>query len=87
VNSQFLNDLLGGTVLHWAEEMRRIRGKTRPSWRILKEVNRILLSLPERLTYDVTTLFWTQDFGGVGGSWKVRMSMVKKASTNEYPNN
>jgi hypothetical protein len=65
-----LNDLLGGRVLHWVEEMRTIRGKTRPSWRILKEVNRILLSLPERLAYDVTTLFWTQDFGCVGGSFK-----------------
>ena len=47
-----LNELLQGQVSHWVEEMRTIRGKTRISRRVLSEVNRALLSLPERLAYE-----------------------------------
>lgn len=46
-----LNELLEGRVSKWVEEMRAIRGKKRLSWRILKEVNRSVLSLPEKLAY------------------------------------
>jgi hypothetical protein len=47
-----LNDLLEGRVSSWVEELRTIRGKTRLSWRILKELNRTILSLPEGLVYE-----------------------------------
>ena len=47
-----LNELLQGQVSNWVEEMRAIRGKARVSWRILREVNRALLSVPERLAYE-----------------------------------
>jgi hypothetical protein len=47
-----LNELLEGRVSSWVHEMRTIRGKTRLSWRILREVNRTLLSVPERLAYE-----------------------------------
>ena len=47
-----LNEALAGTVSNWVEEMREIRGKVRPSWRILGELNRTLLALPERLAYE-----------------------------------
>ncbi|HTE90830.1 MAG TPA: sulfotransferase [Terriglobales bacterium] len=47
-----LNELLGGWVSSWVEEMRTIRGKTRLSWRILRDVNRSLLSVPERAAYE-----------------------------------
>ena len=43
-----LNDLLQGKVANWVNEMREIRGNTRLSWRILRELNRTLLALPER---------------------------------------
>jgi Sulfotransferase domain len=46
-----LNDLLGGRVSSWVDEMRTIRGKRRLSWRILRELNRTVLSVPERLAY------------------------------------
>jgi hypothetical protein len=46
-----LNELLGGRVSSWVEELRGIRGRTRLSWRILKEVNRTILSVPEALAY------------------------------------
>ena len=39
-----LNELLEGQVSSWVEDMRTIRGKTRLSWRILREVNRTLLA-------------------------------------------
>jgi Sulfotransferase family len=48
-----LNELLKGRVSNWVEEMRTIRGKAPFSWRILKDVNRFLLSVPERLAYEV----------------------------------
>jgi hypothetical protein len=47
-----LNELLGGRVSSWVDEMRTIRGKTRLSWRLLKEANRAVLSVPERLAYE-----------------------------------
>jgi hypothetical protein len=47
-----LNELLEGQVSNWVEEMRTIRGKARVSWRILREVNRTVLSVPERLAYE-----------------------------------
>jgi hypothetical protein len=50
--TEHLNDYLNGRVSHWVDEMRTIRDKTRLSWRILKEVNRKLLSIPETLAYE-----------------------------------
>jgi asparagine synthase (glutamine-hydrolysing) len=47
-----LDELLDGRVLSWVEEMRTIRGTTRLNWRILKELNRTILSIPERLAYE-----------------------------------
>ena len=47
-----LNELLEGRVSSWVDEMRTIRGKTRLSWRILRQVNRTMLSIPERLAYE-----------------------------------
>jgi len=48
-----LNELLQGRVSSWVEDMRTIRGNARLSWRILRELNRTLLALPERLAYEV----------------------------------
>ena len=48
-----LNELLEGRVSSWVDEMRTIRGKTRLTWRILRQVNRTMLSVPERLAYEV----------------------------------
>jgi hypothetical protein len=47
-----LNELLEGRVSSWVEEMRTIRGKARPSWRLLRELNLTVLSAPERLAYE-----------------------------------
>lgn len=47
-----LNDLLEGRVSTWVEDMRSIRGKTRLSWHVLREVNRTMLAVPERLAYE-----------------------------------
>jgi hypothetical protein len=47
-----LNRLLEGKVSDWVDELQTIRGKTRPSWRILGELNRIVLAIPERLAYE-----------------------------------
>jgi hypothetical protein len=47
-----LNEVLEGRVSNWVDEMRTIRGETRLSWRILGEVNRTMLSVPERLAYE-----------------------------------
>ena len=47
-----LNELLGGRVSNWVAEMRAIRSKTRPSWRVLRELNLVLFSFPERLAYE-----------------------------------
>jgi len=47
-----LNELLQGRVSSWVEDMRTIQGKTRLSWSILRELNRTLLALPERLVFE-----------------------------------
>jgi hypothetical protein len=47
-----LNEVLEGKVANWVDELRTIQGKTRPSWRILREVNRTVLAIPERLAYE-----------------------------------
>jgi hypothetical protein len=47
-----LNELLKGRVSSWVNEMRTIQGKTRLSWRILREVNLAVLSVPEALAYE-----------------------------------
>ncbi len=47
-----LNELLDGRVSNWVDELRSIRGHTRLDWRILKEVNRTVLSFPERVAYE-----------------------------------
>jgi len=47
-----LNELLDGRVRTWVEEMRAIRGKTRLSWRILRDLNRAVLSLPETIAFE-----------------------------------
>jgi Sulfotransferase family len=46
-----LNQVLKGRVTHWVDDLRTIKGKTRLSWRILKELNRSVLSVPEALAY------------------------------------
>jgi hypothetical protein len=51
-STERLNAFLNGRISSWVEEMRTIRGKTRLSWQILKEVNRKVLSVPERLAYE-----------------------------------
>ena len=47
-----LNELLEGRVSSWVDEIPTIRGKTRLTWRILRQVNRTMLSVPERLAYE-----------------------------------
>jgi hypothetical protein len=47
-----LNEVLDGRVQGWVEEMRAIRGRTRLSWRVLRDVNRAVLSIPERVAYE-----------------------------------
>jgi asparagine synthase (glutamine-hydrolysing) len=47
-----LNELLDGRILSWVEEMREIRGTTRLNWRIVKELNRTILSVPETVAYE-----------------------------------
>ena len=47
-----LNEMLEGRVTHWVEEMRGLRSRRRPSWRILEAINRILFALPERSAYE-----------------------------------
>jgi hypothetical protein len=56
-STERLNEYLEGRVSHWVDEMRTVRDKTRLSWRILKEVNRKLLSIPERLAYEAYHVF------------------------------
>ena len=51
-STERLNELLDGRVSSWVDEMRTIRGRTRLSWRILRELNRTVLSVPERLAYE-----------------------------------
>jgi Sulfotransferase family len=47
-----LNETLQGRVSNWVDEMQAIRGKTRMSWRILREVNRTIFAPPERIAYE-----------------------------------
>jgi hypothetical protein len=47
-----LNELLEGRVSTWVDDMRTIRSRTRLSWRILRELNRTVLSVPERVAYE-----------------------------------
>jgi hypothetical protein len=47
-----LNELLEGKISNWVDDMRTIRGKARVSWRILREVNRTVIAVPERLAYE-----------------------------------
>lgn len=47
-----LNLLLEGRVSSWVEEMRSIRGRTKMSWRIRRELNRAVFSIPENLAYE-----------------------------------
>jgi hypothetical protein len=51
-STERLNELLDGRVSSWVDEMRTIRGRTRLSWRILRELNRTVLSVPEQLAYE-----------------------------------
>lgn len=50
--TEHLNDLLEGRVSDWVEELRSLSGRTRRNWRILREVNQKLLSIPENLAYE-----------------------------------
>jgi hypothetical protein len=47
-----LNHLLDGQVSSWVDELRTIRSKTRLSWRLLREINRTMLSVPEMVAYE-----------------------------------
>jgi len=51
-STERLSQLLEGKVANWVDELRTIRGETRPSWRILREVNRTVLAIPERFAYE-----------------------------------
>lgn len=51
-STESLNELLEGKISNWVDDLRTIRGRTRLSWRVLGEVNRKLLALPERLAYE-----------------------------------
>jgi hypothetical protein len=47
-----LNHILDGQVSGWVEELLAIRGGTRLTWRILRELNRTLLSVAETVAYN-----------------------------------
>jgi hypothetical protein len=46
-----LNDALDGRVSHWVAEMEQVAAEVTPSRRMLRLVNRTILSLPDRLAY------------------------------------
>jgi hypothetical protein len=46
-----LNDQLDGRISHWVAELRELSSGRHMSWRLIREVNRHLLSLPERLAF------------------------------------
>lgn len=48
-----LNEKLGGRVTHWVNELLEVSRGKRMTWRIRKQVNQFLLSVPERLAYQV----------------------------------
>jgi hypothetical protein len=50
--TQRLNELLQGRVSHWVNELRNIAGETRFRWRMLRHLNRSVLSVPETLAYE-----------------------------------
>ena len=47
-----LNEILQGQVSKWVDELREIRAQGRFSWRLLKRLNRAVLSVPETLAYE-----------------------------------
>jgi hypothetical protein len=51
-STERLNEVLQGQVSDWVDEIRAIRGRTRLSWRLLKQLNRMVLSVPENLAYE-----------------------------------
>jgi len=51
MSAERLNELLDVRV-SWVDELRGIRGKARLNWRILRELNCTMLSVPERLAYE-----------------------------------
>lgn len=50
--TQRLNELLDGRVSKWVDEMREVREQGRFRWRLLKHLNRAVLSIPETLAYE-----------------------------------
>jgi len=50
-HTEQLNEVLNGRASSRVEELCNIRGKTRLGWRILKELNRSVLSVPEALAH------------------------------------
>ena len=74
ISAPTIRELLDGRISSSVEEMRTIRGKTRLSWRILREVNRTVLSVPERLSFEAYHVILDVDFGGVGGTLKNRIA-------------
>jgi hypothetical protein len=47
-----LNELLQGQVSRWVDDLREIGAQGRFSWRLLKYLNRAVLSIPETLAYE-----------------------------------
>jgi hypothetical protein len=47
-----LNALLDGRVSQWVDELGVISGEARTSWRILGELSRLVISVPEKLAYE-----------------------------------
>ena len=75
-----LNKLLEGRVSNWVDELRTICGKTRLSWRVLREMNRTLLSVPEKLAYEAY-----HAVRDVGLWWRCRQFQRSYASTDDRP--
>lgn len=50
-STERLNQMLDGKVSNWVDDLRAIRGRTRPGRRVLGQLNRLLLSFPEKLAY------------------------------------
>ena len=51
MSAERLNELLDVHV-SWVDELRGIREKAQLNWRILREVNCTMLSVPEQLAYE-----------------------------------
>jgi hypothetical protein len=71
MSAERLNELLDVRV-SWVDELRGIRGKARLNWRILREVNCTMLSVPERLAYEAYHAVLDTRLWCVGCSCKVR---------------